>query len=412
MKLASLRLSALVLLVAVGCSRSSAPTSPSRTAGSVAIVAAPAATTPALFGASVVDFARCLQGAADAACLSGARVGAHAVTGAAGIVAGPPQSLKTSSTGSSVMLTWNAAASGDAVFSYVIEAGSAPGLADLAVVVTGNSATSFSADGVGNGTYYVRVRAQNATGTSGASNESTLVVGSSACTAAPGAPGGLAITSSGSTVTLGWNAPAGGCAPTSYVLQAGSSAGGSDLANSNVGNTTSYVATGVGGGTYYVRVRAANAFGQSAGSNEVVLTVGGGAPSPSPSPSPSPGSTRWVGVSPEGMVVRENPQGQCPGEFDLQLDLTVNGSAVTGTALTRLRRVMGASCNDVLGQVATWGLFDLRVGAGTISFVMGSGGSHRFSGTFTDTRMTGTFVIEHTGDRPSTQTGSFALNRQ
>jgi hypothetical protein len=231
-------------------------------------------TSSALFGASAVDFGRCLMGAADAACLSGARISVQAVTGGAATIPGPPRSLVTSSSGSSVTLTWSAPASGDGTTGYVIEAGSAPGLANLANVVTGSTATTFSAGGVGNGTYYVRVRAQNAAGTSDASNESALVVGSNTCTSAPGAPGGLTITSSGSTVLLAWNAPAGGCAPTSYVLQAGSSAGASDLANSNVGSTTSYVATGVGNGTYYVRVRAANAYGQSASSNEVVVTVG------------------------------------------------------------------------------------------------------------------------------------------
>jgi hypothetical protein len=276
-----------VIAVALGCSRGSAPTSPSRAAleSSSAAATVSVATTSGLFGATAVDFGRCLQGAADAACMSGARFSAQAVTGAAATVPGPPLNLTTSSSGSSVTLTWSAPASADAM-GYVVEAGSAPGLANLANVVTGSRATSFSAIGVGNGTYYVRVRAQNAAGTSGPSNESTLVVGSTACASAPGVPGGLAITSSGSTVTLTWNAPAGGCAPTSYVLQAGSSPGLNDLANSNVGNTTSYVATGVGNGTYYVRVRAANAYGQSAASNEFTLLVGSAGPAPSPNPPP------------------------------------------------------------------------------------------------------------------------------
>jgi peptidyl-Asp metalloendopeptidase len=86
----------------------------------------------------------------------------------------PPGSLAANTVGSSVSLTW--AAPSGAVTSYVIEAGSAPGLADLANFSTGSTATSFSATGVGNGTYYVRVKAANAAGTSGASNEVTLVV--------------------------------------------------------------------------------------------------------------------------------------------------------------------------------------------------------------------------------------------
>src|SRR5207245_8447562 len=98
--------------------------------------------------------------------------------------------------------------------------------------------------------------------------------------AAPNAPASLAVTASGSTVTLTWSAPAGGCAPTSYVLQAGSSVGSSNLANSTVGNATSYVATGVANGTYYVRVRAANEYGQSAASNEFTLVVATPVPTP------------------------------------------------------------------------------------------------------------------------------------
>ena len=51
------------------------------------------------------------------------------------------------------------------------------------------------------GTYYVRVRAQNAGGSSAASNESILVVGSTGCTTAPNAPASFAITASGSPIS-------------------------------------------------------------------------------------------------------------------------------------------------------------------------------------------------------------------
>lgn len=79
----------------------------------------------------------------------------------------------------------------------------------------------------------------------------------------------------GTTVTLTWNAPAGGCAPTSYVIQAGSASGLSNLATLNTGNVaTTFVANGVAAGTYYLRVLASNANGQSAPSNEVVVRVG------------------------------------------------------------------------------------------------------------------------------------------
>jgi titin len=186
---------------------------------------------------------------------------------------GSPSNLAASSAGGSVTLTWTAPGGGDPTTAYVIEAGSAPGLANLATFSTGNSSTIFQAAGVGAGTYYVRVRAANGFGTSGASNEAVLVVGGLPGVA-PGAPSGLTSTvNAGGTVSFVWNAASG--SPTSYVIEAGSSSGLANLANSDLGGArTSMTATGVGAGTYYVRVRAKNAFGIGGPSNEVVLVVG------------------------------------------------------------------------------------------------------------------------------------------
>jgi hypothetical protein len=183
---------------------------------------------------------------------------------------GAPTGLTASSTGSTVFLNWAAATGGGAAAAYVIEAGSTPGAANLANFSTGSTATSFSAGGVGAGTYYVRVKATNAAGTSAASNEATLVVGGGG---APGAPTGFTITgNSGGTVSFAWNAASGG--PTSYIIEAGSAPGATNLANSDLGGTaTIFTAAGVGRGTYYVRLRAKNAFGVSGPSNEVVLVV-------------------------------------------------------------------------------------------------------------------------------------------
>src|SRR5439155_15865978 len=63
---------------------------------------------------------------------------------------------------------------------YVIEAGSATTRSDLANFRTNSVALTFTAGGVANGTYYVRVRAANSAGVSAPSNEAVLTVGSSA----------------------------------------------------------------------------------------------------------------------------------------------------------------------------------------------------------------------------------------
>jgi hypothetical protein len=171
-----------------------------------------------------------------------------------------------------VTLTWRAPTAGGVPSTYVIEAGSATGASNLANFSTGTTNTIFSASGVGSGVYYVRVKAANAVGVSVASNEALLVVGAAACTNAPGQPGALVGSASGSTVTLSW-APATGN-PTSYIVEAGSAPGLSNLANSDLGSAApTLTASGVGRGTYYVRIRAKNACGVGAASNEIIVIV-------------------------------------------------------------------------------------------------------------------------------------------
>jgi hypothetical protein len=107
------------------------------------------------------------------------------------------------------------------------------------------------------------------------------------------------------------------------------------------------------------------------------------------------------------MVVEQDPNDQCPAEFDLELNLTTSGTTVTGTATTRLRRVEAQGpCGDVLGQVSNWGVTG-QTESGNISFDLGSTRSHRFTGTVAGTRMTGRFEITQ-----FPQSGRFALTRQ
>jgi predicted phage tail protein len=83
---------------------------------------------------------------------------------------GTPTNLADIGTGSLVQLTWQAPTTGELAGSYIIEAGSAPGLADLATMRVGQ-ATTFTTT-ITQGVYYVRVRAVAANGIAGdASNE-------------------------------------------------------------------------------------------------------------------------------------------------------------------------------------------------------------------------------------------------
>lgn len=202
-------------------------------------------------------------------------VGDVAGTGAAShAIPGAPGTLTSSVAGNTVTISWTAA-SGDPT-TYVIEAGSSPGAADLANFATGSLGTTFTATAP-NGTYYVRVRARNAAGTGPPSNEITVIVGPAPpppCTTPPGAPTNFTASVTGNQVALAWQAPAPASAPTSYVLEAGSTSGASNLFNADVGNTTSLTATAPNG-TYFARAKAKNACGTSGPSNEASFSVGG-----------------------------------------------------------------------------------------------------------------------------------------
>jgi hypothetical protein len=104
-----------------------------------------------------------------------------------------------------------------------------------------------------------------------------LMSASVAGAGAPGPPQNLAALVAGNTVTLTWLAPTTGGLPSSYVVEASLSPGGVLIA-SLAASTSSLVVPDVPNAIYYVRVRALNAHGGSAPSNEVIVVVPGGGP--------------------------------------------------------------------------------------------------------------------------------------
>ena len=94
----------------------------------------------------------------------------------------------------------------------------------------------------------------------------------------PPPPVALSATASGSNVTIQWS-PDTGSAPTSYIVDVGSSSGAANIGSFPMTATT-LSASGVPNGRYYLRVRAVNAAGVSAPSAETVLTVGCAPPQP------------------------------------------------------------------------------------------------------------------------------------
>ncbi len=185
--------------------------------------------------------------------------------GTSSCVPGPPTALWATASGYDVQIGWTPPAG--PVSGHVIDVGSAAGLANLGALPVW-APTMGIAGPAPAGRYYLRARAGNTCGLGPASNEVVLDV-PSGC-AAPAAPASFRSTVSGRTVTLAWNA-AGSAA--SYVLEAGSAPGQSNLVAANVGGGTA-ISGGVAPGTYYVRVRGVSGCGQAGpASNEIVVVV-------------------------------------------------------------------------------------------------------------------------------------------
>jgi predicted phage tail protein len=176
-----------------------------------------------------------------------------------------PVGLAGAVNGSVVTLTWTASPGATA---YLVRAGSASGQSNLAAVAVPTNGLSARAP---NGTYYIRVLAQNSCTVSAPSSEIVVTVGTPVVV--PGAPLNLVSTVSGQDVSLTWSAPATGSAPTGYLLEAGNAPGLANLAVLPLGPATSFATTGVPRGTYYVRVRAINSAATGPPSGEVAVVV-------------------------------------------------------------------------------------------------------------------------------------------
>lgn len=175
---------------------------------------------------------------------------------------GPPANLSASVAGSLLTVNWQPPASGGSVSTYVLQAGSGPGLANIFNGAVG--LTESIAAPVPPGAYYLRVLAQGPGGTSPPTSD---VIATVTCPI-PSAPV-LSGSKAGNVISLNWTTPSGA---TGFTLRAGNSAGLSNLFNAPVGAVTA-IAAPVGPGTYFIRVSATSACGQSGASNEVALTI-------------------------------------------------------------------------------------------------------------------------------------------
>ena len=275
-------------------------------------------------------------------------------------VPGPPAAPSARVVGATLTLTFEPPVSGPRPASHLLEAGSAPGLRNIAAIPL--TATTFTVPGVPPGVYYLRVRAVGPAGVGAASRELPLVVGATTCTTAPAAPDVPVVTVSGNTLAVDWQAPP-GSAPASYTLQAGSSAGLTNIATLPMGPSTSFAVSGVPAGVYFLRVTAANACGESAVSPEATARVGA-APGPPGTPLQFTGavagrqvSLTWLtstGDAPSGHVleVGSGPTLRDLGTITLGPGATFAAAGVPpGTYYLRVRASNGSGLSLPSGEL-------------------------------------------------------------
>ncbi len=183
-----------------------------------------------------------------------------------------PTLLSVTAEAGLVTFAWTRAA--DQRTTYTVDAGSAPGLSDLAQGVALYGRSGWSVGQVPAGTYFVRIRAVLLGQVSTPSNELAVTV--------PGCPAPIApaftAQAVGQTVVVNWDLTpkALGCWPTALALEVGASPGAADLAILDVPDFSiaqrTFAAVPVG--RYYVRARVTHPGYPPVSTNEVRLDVG------------------------------------------------------------------------------------------------------------------------------------------
>src|SRR3989454_113953 len=176
----------------------------------------------------------------------------------------------TASLSSQINLSWTAPTNdgGSPITNYRIFRSTSSGTETI--IGTVGNVNSYTNTGLTGGvTYFYKVKAVNAAGSSILSNEASATP-----TGAPSAPQNLQATAGVRNVALTWQAPAsdGGSPITNYRIFRSTSSG-TETIIATVGNVNSYTNTGLTSGvTYFYKVKAVTALGSSPLSNEASAT--------------------------------------------------------------------------------------------------------------------------------------------
>ena len=227
-----------------------------------------------------------------------------------------PTAFTANVTGNTVALNWTPATTGGVVLNYVIEAGSSPGLANLAILTVPGGPPSVTVTAPP-GAYFVRVRARNALGTSAASPETVVNV---APCALPAAPTGLSYTAVDNIVSIAWTPPASSTPIQGYHLSAGSGPGQSNALVTQLGPTPAF-----GGfapaGNYFVRVQAISSCGVGPASADLLVTVQSCAAPPS-----APTNLRFTKAGNAVILNWDAPASGTPSQYRIVVGSVAGGA--------------------------------------------------------------------------------------
>jgi hypothetical protein len=186
-----------------------------------------------------------------------------AVTVSNGPMPGFVTGVQATVSGRDVTLTWEPPIRGSTDPYFQVEFGTRPGARDYTVVT---SVARTYTTSMPSGTYWMRVRAVSGGFVGPVSNDVSVVVAPAPCTAAPGAPVLLPVTTVAGKVTFSWG-PGSGSAADRYRIEA---QGG--IALTTPGPGTSFLLL-QSGGSFSAHVVGLNACGTSPPSSDVAFSI-------------------------------------------------------------------------------------------------------------------------------------------
>jgi hypothetical protein len=189
------------------------------------------------------------------------------------VPANPSILQAAASSASQVILTWHDNSDNENGFAVERRAEGEADFSEIAGTLPADT-TTYAASGLNSTTmYYFRVRAYNVSGNSGYSNEASVII-------CPEAPGSVSATAVSSTqINISWTDNSSNETGFRIERSTGNNTSYTEIVSDLPAGTTSYHNTGLAFNTaYYYRVRAYNAYGDSAYSGEASATTNNIAP--------------------------------------------------------------------------------------------------------------------------------------